>query len=266
MGNYLEDLAKKVDRSIIRNVSICVNYIGNQKFNIMKSLVPGKSLEDILYGITNEKVFNYEITSVSSSPTNVILGPGLLRRQEIVINLSINTNNGSTPNIYFEKELKLIEETEDLYWRRLRRKIGNDLLILPATAALIFKESKVLLAKGPNTEKWMIPGGLVELNEFLSQTVIREAKEETGLKIVPRKLLNVFTGEDFILTYPNGDKVQIVSFPFLCEVIDGELNPLDNEVETLQFFELDNIPKLKGDNWLKVLEMGAKELKNERIQ
>lgn len=55
-------------------------------------------------------------------------------------------------------------------------------------AAIIEKNNKILLALR-NTEPfkgcWAIPGGHIDFGETAEQAVIREVKEETGLKIKP---------------------------------------------------------------------------------
>jgi len=55
----------------------------------------------------------------------------------------------------------------------------------PRAAVFIIKEKKILLLKREKCGKkyYVFPGGTLEKNETLEQTAIREAKEETGLKI-----------------------------------------------------------------------------------
>jgi len=83
-----------------------------------------------------------------------------------------------------------------------------------AAKALIFSKRKYLLMLRSSEEKilpstWDIPGGGVEKGETVSETLIREVKEETGIdislaKIIPIKkwLLkrgkNKFSGIDFL--------------------------------------------------------------------
>ena len=52
--------------------------------------------------------------------------------------------------------------------------------------AIIIKGLSVVLvrrAKDPSIGEWSIPGGLVQVGESLSDAVIREAWEETGLRV-----------------------------------------------------------------------------------
>ena len=60
--------------------------------------------------------------------------------------------------------------------------------------AVIICDGKILLEKRkgePGRGKWTIPGGLVELGEDTEQTVIREVREETNLKVEEPRLIDV---------------------------------------------------------------------------
>lgn len=54
--------------------------------------------------------------------------------------------------------------------------------------AVIISRGKVLLLKQPNG-KWDLPGGKLDENENIVEGLIREVKEETGLKVWPMKYL-----------------------------------------------------------------------------
>ncbi|MEZ0319943.1 MAG: NUDIX hydrolase [Pyrobaculum sp.] len=61
-----------------------------------------------------------------------------------------------------------------------------------AVAALAVKDGKILLVKRrypPSQGKWSLPGGHVELGERLTEAVLRELKEETGMDGVVKKFL-----------------------------------------------------------------------------
>ncbi len=65
--------------------------------------------------------------------------------------------------------------------------------------AVIVYQGKILLEKRknkPGKGKWAVPGGLVELGETLEDAVIREAEEETCLKVEKPCLLDVVDNVD----------------------------------------------------------------------
>ena len=91
-------------------------------------------------------------------------------------------------------------------------------LRLSAGAIVIERGALLLVRHGSSVhgqDFLVAPGGGVEGDESVAQTVVRETKEETGLNVQPGKLLFV---EDMI-----SSRKRVVKFWFLCSVIAGEL-------------------------------------------
>ena len=70
--------------------------------------------------------------------------------------------------------------------------------------------------------KWEFPGGEVEWNERPEETVVREVKEEVGLKVKIVKLLP-YTVVQYLNNQPAERK--LVFFAYLCRVIGGQERP-----------------------------------------
>jgi len=67
---------------------------------------------------------------------------------------------------------------------------------LVGAGAVVYRSGKVLLVKRkrpPNEDRWALPGGLVELGETAEGAAAREVLEETGLKVVIERLIDVQT-------------------------------------------------------------------------
>lgn len=131
------------------------------------------------------------------------------------------------------------------YYKNLRERVGKERIFMPSVAGIIRNESgEILLQNKGNGEDWSLPAGAIEMGESPAEAVIREVWEETGLTVVPKKLLGVFGGKDFRYEYPNGHQVEYNIFMFECFVQSGELNPIDPETFDLQYFHPDNMPEL----------------------
>ena len=77
-----------------------------------------------------------------------------------------------------------------------RHKIGVEVIVFN-------KQGHILLVRREDDRTWSLPGGWVESDETLERAAIREAREETGLKIALRSLAaaRVRRGGTIHLTY-----------------------------------------------------------------
>ncbi|GAE37496.1 NUDIX hydrolase [Halalkalibacter akibai] len=131
------------------------------------------------------------------------------------------------------------------YYKKLREKVGDELIFMPSVAGIVRNDlGEILLQNKGNGEKWSLPAGAIELGEAPAEAVVREVWEETGLYVVPIKLLGVFGGKDYRYQYPNGHQVEYNIFMFECVIQSEELSPVDNETAELQYFSPSNMPEL----------------------
>lgn len=128
--------------------------------------------------------------------------------------------------------------------RQLRQKVGHDLLMMPAVAAIIFNEAnEVLLQLRTDNQLWALPGGAIEPGEEPADALVREVWEETGLRVLPLRISGVYGGENGLVTYPNQDQVAIIAITFVCRVMDGELKTDDDETQELRYFPVNALPE-----------------------
>ncbi len=87
---------------------------------------------------------------------------------------------------------------------------------------VLIHEGRVLLirrGKEPLRGRWVVPGGTVELGETLEQALVREMKEETGLRVEPGEALTVF---DRIIQDAGTVRYHYVIVDYLCTYVSGE--------------------------------------------
>jgi 8-oxo-dGTP pyrophosphatase MutT (NUDIX family) len=131
------------------------------------------------------------------------------------------------------------------YVARIREKIGGDLLMLQAVGVLVFDmDGRVLLAQPRGADIWVTVGGGVEIDETPAAAAMREFWEETGATVRIKRVLGVFGGADFRVTYPNGDAVAYTSVVFEAELVSGIPAPDGEEVAKLGWFSADEIGTL----------------------
>lgn len=107
------------------------------------------------------------------------------------------------------------------------------------TRAVIFKDDKILLVK-ENNGTWSLPGGWVDVLESVASNTVKEAKEETGLDVVPKRIIAIQDRNKHNKPiYAYG----ICKVFVLCEVIGGKFEKNIETIET-NYFSLDELPLL----------------------
>ena len=82
---------------------------------------------------------------------------------------------------------------KESYIKKMRQLVGNEYLMVNATAVVIVNENnEVLLQKRTDNNLWGLPGGLLELRESISEGALREVKEETNLDVKLTKFIGIF--------------------------------------------------------------------------
>ena len=107
---------------------------------------------------------------------------------------------------------------------------------LVGVGAVIVSEGRVLLARRGNEPMkghWTLPGGLLELGESLSDGVMREVREETGLTVEVKELIELV---DRIHHEAERVRYHYVIADYLCRVTGGHLQA-DSDADAVRWVE-----------------------------
>ncbi len=135
-----------------------------------------------------------------------------------------------------------------LFRMALDERINHIPFIQTGAAIIIRNENdQILLQERTDRNMWGLPGGCQDLGEDLRVTAIREAFEETGIKLDPNELILIDTlsGESRKNSYPNGDIVYNNTSLYLADISLVDANNLkgDSETKRLQFFYPEEVPE-----------------------
>ena len=152
-----------------------------------------------------------------------------------------------------------------LFRMALDERINHIPFIQTGAAIIIRNENgQILLQERTDRNKWGLPGGCQDLGEDLRVTAVREAYEETGIKLDPNEieLIDTLSGESRKNSYPNGDIVYNNTSLYLADVRITDESTLkgDSETKRLKFFNLEEVPEnLMDSDLIKTYENYTKK-------
>jgi ADP-ribose pyrophosphatase YjhB (NUDIX family) len=97
------------------------------------------------------------------------------------------------------------------------------------------QERTVLLTRRNDYPIWCLPGGGIDAGETIAQAALRETEEETGLIVKLIRLVGVYSRPHW---WEGGGHTVV----FAAETLGGELGRTDEEVASIQYFPIDQLP------------------------
>lgn len=128
---------------------------------------------------------------------------------------------------------------------------------LPAVAALVQNEGgEILLVRRgvePKKGHWALPSGFIEQNESPEEAVLRELREETGIKGSVHSLVGVYTESTTI--YGN-----VLLLGYRIKMVGGRLKSGSDTI-SVQFFPKENIPRIPFASHRVIIKEGFEKWK-----
>ena len=115
---------------------------------------------------------------------------------------------------------------------------------IPCNAVILENvKSQLLLvrrATDPFKGYWDLPGGFVEVNESVEESIVRETKEETGIDLDPKDLKLFMTTWDRYLY--KGIKDYTLGLIYSAKLAEKDIPVPADDVSETKFFDHDEIP------------------------
>jgi 8-oxo-dGTP pyrophosphatase MutT (NUDIX family) len=147
----------------------------------------------------------------------------------------------------------------------LRRRIGHDLLWLPAVTAIVLDppRERMLAVRRADNGTWTPVTGIVDPGEEPATAVVREVLEEADIECTPVRLIDVRAHPP--QTHVNGDRAQYLVHCFVCEHVSGDPSPADGENTEARWFPVDQPPPMK-EHFLDQLQLALEDRPETRFR
>jgi ADP-ribose pyrophosphatase YjhB (NUDIX family) len=117
-------------------------------------------------------------------------------------------------------------------------------LVVATSAVVTDSQRRILLQRRADSGNWALPGGAMETHESLTDSVVREVREETGYDVEVTGLVGTYTDPRHIIAYTDGEVRRQFNICYTAKITGGEL-AISSESTEVQFVEagkLDDLP------------------------
>ena len=106
-------------------------------------------------------------------------------------------------------------------------------LVPSANAIVVNEQGEILMIRRTDNGNWAVPGGGMDLGESITDTAIRETREETGIKCQITGLVGIYTNPGHVIRYTSDGEVrQEFSIVFTARPTGGQLQASSESSET----------------------------------
>lgn len=104
--------------------------------------------------------------------------------------------------------------------------------------------TEILLTRRSDNGMWCLPGGMFEAGESVSDGCVREVLEETGMQVRVIRLTGVYSNQDNVVVYPDGNKAHTIVLNFEVELISGSPG-LSTETIEIKWISIQDVLKME---------------------
>ena len=81
-------------------------------------------------------------------------------------------------------------------------------LVPSANVIVVNDQGEILMMRRTDNDNWAVPGGGMDLGESITETAVRETREETGIECEITGLVGIYTNPRHVIHYTSNDEVR----------------------------------------------------------
>lgn len=117
--------------------------------------------------------------------------------------------------------------------------------VVPSVTVVIRDDNgRVLLIHKVDNDLWALPGGGHDPGESITNTAIREVKEETGLDVEITGLVGTYTNPNHVMAYDDGEVRQQFSLCFKGRWVGGDAHADGTETKAAKWVDPGDLDQL----------------------
>src|SRR5215471_8027913 len=99
--------------------------------------------------------------------------------------------------------------------------------VVPSANVIVLNDQgEILMIRRTDNGNWAVPGGGLDPGESITETAVRETREETGIDCEITGLVGIYTNPRHVILYTsNGEVRQEFSIVFTARPVGGQLRP-----------------------------------------
>lgn len=106
-------------------------------------------------------------------------------------------------------------------------------IVIAVSAFVLDQDDQLLMIRRTDNGYYALPGGRHELGETMTQTVVRETEEETGIIVEATSLVGIYSNPDHVMAYDDGEVRQEFSICFRARPVRGTPRISDESSEVV---------------------------------
>ncbi|MEU5554241.1 NUDIX domain-containing protein [Micromonospora sp. NPDC047793] len=96
--------------------------------------------------------------------------------------------------------------------------------VVPSVVAAVRNQrGELLMIHRTDNNLWALPGGGHDVGESISDAVVREVREETGIEVEVMSIVGIYTNPRHVMAYDDGEVRQQFSICFTARPVGGQL-------------------------------------------